>query len=61
MKLDGLYLQFNYAIVLIMAGGFTGRYGKVMQTGIEPIIIKSIKDACIDLLEGLILSGELKI
>lgn len=32
-----------------------------MQNNIEPIKIISIKDACIDRLEGLILSGELKI
>ena len=45
----------------MLAGGFTRDVDTLMHNTIEPIKIKSIKDTCIDRLEGLILSGELVI
>jgi GntR family transcriptional repressor for pyruvate dehydrogenase complex len=51
-------LNFCYSI-FNLAGGFTT--GKVVETLIEPLYIQSLKEACTNKLQKLILSGKLKI
>jgi GntR family transcriptional regulator, transcriptional repressor for pyruvate dehydrogenase complex len=46
----------------VLAGGFTTMiFGDPLQTTLEPLKVQSLKDACIERLEELILSGELRI